>query len=107
MVFREIICILSSLYFLTYVLRGSFDQIDTSRHNNSSAGFSGHKLRRILAEEECTNYVIRTKGYKYFTNPNCVRERGDPAILGVMAENRMHYPARSLDMAHCFRCSIP
>lgn len=34
-------------------------------------------------------------------------ERGVPAILGVMAENRMPYPARSFDMAHCSRCLIP
>lgn len=34
-------------------------------------------------------------------------ERGVPAILGIMAENRMPYPARSFDMAHCSRCLIP
>ncbi|CAM6041334.1 unnamed protein product [Sphagnum compactum] len=34
-------------------------------------------------------------------------ERGVPAILGVMAANRMPYPARSFDMAHCSRCLIP
>jgi len=34
-------------------------------------------------------------------------ERGVPAILGIMATNRMPYPARAFDMAHCSRCLIP
>ncbi|PKA46550.1 putative methyltransferase PMT16 [Apostasia shenzhenica] len=34
-------------------------------------------------------------------------ERGVPAIIGVMASNRLPYPARAFDMAHCSRCLIP
>lgn len=34
-------------------------------------------------------------------------ERGVPAMLGVMASNRLPYPARAFDMAHCSRCLIP
>ncbi|CAN6466091.1 unnamed protein product [Victoria cruziana] len=34
-------------------------------------------------------------------------ERGVPAMIGVMAADRMPYPARSFDMAHCSRCLIP
>ncbi|CAM6049309.1 unnamed protein product [Sphagnum compactum] len=34
-------------------------------------------------------------------------ERGVPAILGIMAVNRLPYPARAFDMAHCSRCLIP
>lgn len=34
-------------------------------------------------------------------------ERGVPAILGVMASQRLPYPARAFDMAHCSRCLIP
>ena len=34
-------------------------------------------------------------------------ERGVPAMLGVMASQRLPYPARAFDMAHCSRCLIP
>ncbi|KAK3143945.1 hypothetical protein QOZ80_4AG0306960 [Eleusine coracana subsp. coracana] len=34
-------------------------------------------------------------------------ERGVPAMIGVLASNRLPYPARSFDMAHCSRCLIP
>ncbi|XP_072956355.1 probable methyltransferase PMT17 [Typha angustifolia] len=34
-------------------------------------------------------------------------ERGVPAMIGVMATQRMPYPARAFDMAHCSRCLIP
>ncbi|KAH9316886.1 hypothetical protein KI387_018655 [Taxus chinensis] len=34
-------------------------------------------------------------------------ERGVPAMIGVMSSERMPYPARSFDMAHCSRCLIP
>ena len=34
-------------------------------------------------------------------------ERGLPAMLGVLAKNRLPYPARAFDMAHCSRCLIP
>lgn len=34
-------------------------------------------------------------------------ERGVPAMIGVMASDRIPYPARSFDMAHCSRCLIP
>ncbi|XP_066348957.1 probable methyltransferase PMT15 [Miscanthus floridulus] len=34
-------------------------------------------------------------------------ERGVPAMIGVLASNRLTYPARSFDMAHCSRCLVP
>ncbi|XP_042481333.1 probable methyltransferase PMT18 [Macadamia integrifolia] len=34
-------------------------------------------------------------------------ERGVPAMIGVMASQRIPYPARAFDMAHCSRCLIP
>jgi hypothetical protein len=34
-------------------------------------------------------------------------ERGVPAMLGIIATQRMPYPANSFDMAHCSRCLIP
>ncbi|WCJ26679.1 S-adenosyl-L-methionine-dependent methyltransferases superfamily protein [Euphorbia peplus] len=34
-------------------------------------------------------------------------ERGVPAIIGIMASERLPYPARAFDMAHCSRCLIP
>lgn len=34
-------------------------------------------------------------------------ERGVPAMLGVMGSQRLPYPARAFDMAHCSRCLIP
>ncbi|KAL5211489.1 hypothetical protein ABZP36_022336 [Zizania latifolia] len=34
-------------------------------------------------------------------------ERGVPALIGVLASNRLTYPARAFDMAHCSRCLIP
>ncbi|KAG0473183.1 hypothetical protein HPP92_015040 [Vanilla planifolia] len=34
-------------------------------------------------------------------------ERGVPAMIGVMASNRLPYPSRAFDMAHCSRCLIP
>ncbi|EFJ21569.1 hypothetical protein SELMODRAFT_443549 [Selaginella moellendorffii] len=34
-------------------------------------------------------------------------ERGVPAMLGVMASQRLLYPARAFDLAHCSRCLIP
>ncbi|XP_074263270.1 putative methyltransferase PMT15 [Silene latifolia] len=34
-------------------------------------------------------------------------ERGVPALIGIMATNRLPYPSRSFDMAHCSRCLIP
>uniref|UniRef100_A0A1D1XD50 Methyltransferase n=2 Tax=Anthurium amnicola TaxID=1678845 RepID=A0A1D1XD50_9ARAE len=34
-------------------------------------------------------------------------ERGVPAMIGVMASERIPYPARAFDMAHCSRCLIP
>ena len=34
-------------------------------------------------------------------------ERGVPAMIGVMATDRIPYPARAFDMAHCSRCLIP
>lgn len=34
-------------------------------------------------------------------------ERGVPAMIGVLSSQRMPYPARSFDMAHCSRCLIP
>lgn len=34
-------------------------------------------------------------------------ERGVPALLGIMASNKLPYPARAFDIAHCSRCLIP
>ncbi|OAY78822.1 putative methyltransferase PMT18, partial [Ananas comosus] len=34
-------------------------------------------------------------------------ERGVPAMIGIMASERIPYPARAFDMAHCSRCLIP
>lgn len=34
-------------------------------------------------------------------------ERGVPAMLGIMGSQRLPYPARAFDMAHCSRCLIP
>ncbi|XP_057858390.2 probable methyltransferase PMT17 [Cryptomeria japonica] len=34
-------------------------------------------------------------------------ERGIPAMIGIMSSNRLPYPARAFDMAHCSRCLIP
>lgn len=34
-------------------------------------------------------------------------ERGVPAMIGVIATDRIPYPARAFDMAHCSRCLIP
>jgi hypothetical protein len=34
-------------------------------------------------------------------------ERGVLAMIGVLASNRLTYPARAFDMAHCSRCLIP
>ncbi|CAM8971873.1 unnamed protein product [Rhodiola kirilowii] len=34
-------------------------------------------------------------------------ERGVPALLGVFASNKLPYPARAFDLAHCSRCLIP
>lgn len=34
-------------------------------------------------------------------------ERGVPAMIGVMGTERIPYPARAFDMAHCSRCLIP
>ncbi|KAK3038093.1 hypothetical protein RJ639_031647 [Escallonia herrerae] len=34
-------------------------------------------------------------------------ERGVPAQIGVLAFNRLPYPSRAFDMAHCSRCLIP
>ncbi|KAL8142684.1 hypothetical protein V2J09_015716 [Rumex salicifolius] len=34
-------------------------------------------------------------------------ERGVPAMIGVMGSQKLSYPARAFDMAHCSRCLIP
>ena len=34
-------------------------------------------------------------------------EHGVPTMIGIMASERMSYPARSFDMAHYSRCLIP
>ncbi|XP_071695788.1 probable methyltransferase PMT17 [Rutidosis leptorrhynchoides] len=34
-------------------------------------------------------------------------ERGVPAMIGIMGSQRLPYPARAFDMAHCARCLIP
>ncbi|KAJ6830919.1 putative methyltransferase PMT17 [Iris pallida] len=34
-------------------------------------------------------------------------ERGVPAMIGVIGSQRISYPARAFDMAHCSRCLIP
>lgn len=34
-------------------------------------------------------------------------ERGVPAMIGVLGSQRLPYPARSFDMAHCSRCLVP
>lgn len=34
-------------------------------------------------------------------------ERGVPAMIGIMSSQRLPYPARAFDMAHCSRCLIP
>ncbi|KAM7269192.1 hypothetical protein ACFE04_024689 [Oxalis oulophora] len=34
-------------------------------------------------------------------------ERGVPAMIGVMGSQRLPYPSRAFDMAHCSRCLIP
>ncbi|GMH21701.1 hypothetical protein Nepgr_023543 [Nepenthes gracilis] len=34
-------------------------------------------------------------------------ERGVPALIGVLASNRLPYPSRAFDMAHCSRCLVP
>ncbi|KAG1360685.1 putative methyltransferase PMT15 [Cocos nucifera] len=34
-------------------------------------------------------------------------ERGLPAMLGIFATDRLPYPSRAFDMAHCSRCLIP
>lgn len=33
-------------------------------------------------------------------------ERGIPAMIGVMGSQRLPYPSRAFDMAHCSRCLI-
>ncbi|KAK6266168.1 hypothetical protein QUC31_017005 [Theobroma cacao] len=33
-------------------------------------------------------------------------ERGIPAMLGVLSTNRLPFPSRSFDMAHCSRCLV-
>lgn len=34
-------------------------------------------------------------------------ERGVPAMIGILSSQRLPYPARAFDMAHCSRCLIP
>ncbi|KAF7837143.1 putative methyltransferase PMT19 [Senna tora] len=34
-------------------------------------------------------------------------ERGIPAMLGVLSINRLPFPSKSFDMAHCSRCLVP
>lgn len=34
-------------------------------------------------------------------------ERGVPALIGIMATDRLPYPSRAFDIAHCSRCLIP
>ncbi|EYU32062.1 hypothetical protein MIMGU_mgv1a003954mg [Erythranthe guttata] len=34
-------------------------------------------------------------------------ERGVPALIGIMATERLPYPSRAFDIAHCSRCLIP
>ncbi|KAI9081221.1 hypothetical protein K1719_036793 [Acacia pycnantha] len=34
-------------------------------------------------------------------------ERGVPAMIGIMGSQRLPYPSRAFDMAHCSRCLIP
>ncbi|KAE8655235.1 putative methyltransferase PMT18 [Hibiscus syriacus] len=34
-------------------------------------------------------------------------ERGVPAMIGIMGSQRLPYPARAFDLAHCSRCLIP
>jgi len=34
-------------------------------------------------------------------------EWGVPAMIGVIGTERIPYPARAFDMAHCSRCLIP
>lgn len=34
-------------------------------------------------------------------------ERGVPAMIGIMGSQRLPYPARAFDMAHCSRCLVP
>ncbi|KAF8412317.1 hypothetical protein HHK36_000278 [Tetracentron sinense] len=34
-------------------------------------------------------------------------ERGVPALIGLLASNRLPYPSRAFDIAHCSRCLIP
>nr|GMD10383.1 probable methyltransferase PMT18 [Ipomoea batatas] len=34
-------------------------------------------------------------------------ERGVPAMIGALGSQRMPYPSRAFDMAHCSRCLIP
>jgi hypothetical protein len=34
-------------------------------------------------------------------------ERGLPAMLGVLSNNRLPFPSRAFDMAHCSRCLVP
>lgn len=34
-------------------------------------------------------------------------ERGIPAMLGIIATQRLPYPSSAFDMAHCSRCLIP
>lgn len=34
-------------------------------------------------------------------------ERGVPAMIGILGSQRLPYPARAFDMAHCSRCLIP
>lgn len=34
-------------------------------------------------------------------------ERGLPAMLGVLSTNRLPFPSRAFDMAHCSRCLVP
>ncbi|KAK3220784.1 hypothetical protein Dsin_014754 [Dipteronia sinensis] len=34
-------------------------------------------------------------------------ERGVPALIGILASERLPYPSRAFDMAHCSRCLIP
>ncbi|KAM7531529.1 hypothetical protein LguiB_034939 [Lonicera macranthoides] len=34
-------------------------------------------------------------------------ERGVPAMIGIIGSQRLPYPARAFDMAHCSRCLIP
>ena len=105
--FNILSCFVFSLYFDWQMLNFSADEINNEGRLRTVldigcgvASFGGYLLQHdVLTMSVAPNDVHQNQ-------IQFALERGIPAYLGVLGTQRLPYPSRSFELAHCSRCRI-